>query len=280
MKNWCDAMTSMAGAGVWAVGLLGLALVSAPGARGALYGIDSDLDKLYRVDPATGAVTLVGSTNTNGLATPAGLAWGGSQMYVIDLADGDLFTLDLNTGSPTLIGTSGILGWQGLAARPSDGALFAVNQNNNLYSISATTGAATLIGATGIVLPTALAFDGAGTLWTVGFTTGALGTVNTATGAVTVGATTISGLQGLTFSADGTAYAVSTNTDSLYTIDLTTGSSTLVGAMTGTGFVKGLEFDAFPSASGSTVPEPGSLALLGLGALGLAGMRVLRRSKN
>jgi sugar lactone lactonase YvrE len=278
MKQCSDAMTSMARAGVWAVGLLGLALLSAPGARAALYGVDSGLDQLYRVDPATGAVTLVGSTSANGLTTPGGLAWGGSQMYVIDLEGGELFTLDLNTGTPTLIGGSGISGWQGLAARPSDGALFAVHQSGNLYSISATTGAATLIGEMGTGIRSALVFDGAGTLWTVEFSTGALGTVNTATGTVTAGATTISGLQGLTFSAGGTAYAVNTTTDSLYTINLSTVAATLVGAMTGTQFVKGLEFDAFPPSS--EVPEPGSLALLGLGALGLGGMRLLRRSKN
>lgn len=278
MKQLRDAMTSTGRAGVWAVGLLGLALVSAPGARGALYGVDSNLDQLYRVDPATGAVTLVGSTALNGLGTPAGLAWGGSQMYVIDLDGGELFTLDLNTGSPTLIGTSGMVGWQGLAARPSDGALFATNQDGKIYSINATTGAATLVGSTG-GLQTALAFDGGGTLWTVDIFTGVLGTVNTTTGALTAGATSVSGLQGLTFSANGTAYAVSTNTDSLYTLNLTTGAATLVGAMTGTQFVKGLEFDAFPGSS-AEVPEPGSLALLGLGALGLGGMRLLRRSKN
>ena len=93
---------------------------------------------------------------------------------------GGLHTLDLATGAPTLIGSNGISGWQGLASN-SGGQLFGITQGNELYSINKATGAATLIGNTGSSLITAVEFDAADTLWAVEFG-GQLGTINATPG--------------------------------------------------------------------------------------------------
>lgn len=248
------------------------ALLSAvPSAKAALFAVDANQDVLYQVNPATGAVTAIGTTALSGLTTPGGLAWDGTSMYTIDLEGGELFTLDLATGTPTLVGTNGLNGWQGLAARPTDGALFAVTQTNTLYSINKTTGAATAIGSGTGALITALTFNAGGVLWGINFFDGQFGTIDTATGAFTAVGTTDPGFQGLSFDSTGTAYVSNSNTDTLYTLDLGTGAATLVGAMTGTSFVKAIEF-----TDGGAVPEPGSLALIGLGAMGLAVLRMCK----
>ena len=236
-----------------------------PNARASLFAVDSGVDELRDVDPGNGATTLVGGTSSGGLGTPAGLAWDGSAMYTIDLDDGQVFTLDLLTGAPTLVGTSGISGWQGIAARPGDGALFAINQSNTFYSINKSTGAATVIAGGVGSLITALEFDPFGILWGIEFGSGAFGTIDPLTGIFASAGTTNTGFQGLTFDGSGTAYASNTSTDSLYTVNLTTGTATLVGSMNGTGFVKGLAFDEVTA----TVPEPGALTLFSLGLAGV-----------
>lgn len=207
-----------------------------------LYAIDSDLDNLYVLDQTNGAAILIGST-ASGPTAPAGLAYNGVNMYTIDLYDGELYTLNLNTGVPTYVGTTGFGGWQGLAADPTDnGQLYGITQSNELYRI-ATDGTPTFI-ANGVgSLITALDFDNNGTLWGIEFYTGKVLTIDKSTGAVTHFSTTIAGMQGLDFDKNGVMWAHNTDTDSLYTVNTATGVATLIGP-SGTQFVKGLSFGA------------------------------------
>ncbi|BDC51178.1 hypothetical protein F183_A34940 [Bryobacterales bacterium F-183] len=239
-----------------------------------LYGVDAVRDKLYRLNPTTGAATEIGSTALSGLTAPGGLAWNGSTMLVLDLDGGDLFTLDLATGVPTFVSAIGSVGWQALASRPSDGALFLTNNGNFLFSLNQATGVVTEIGAHNVGLITALDFDATGELWGVDFFTGRYGTFNTSTGQFTEKGITRAGLQGLAFGEAGTVYVSSTQNQNLYTLDLATGQTTLVGP-TGTVFMKAIEF--VPNAT-SAVPEPVQTALLSVGLLAAATLGRIRRT--
>ena len=139
-----------------------------------------------------------------------------------------------------------------------------------LYTINASTGAMTLVGTMAFAGVQSLTFSSGGTLY--GFDGGGgLITIDPLTAAATDVNLTIGAsgndIQTIAFSPGGTLYGGRNN---LFTIDLTTGASTLVGGGSGGTFVdvRGMEFLA---AGGPVpVPEPGTLALLGIGVVGLA----------
>jgi hypothetical protein len=66
----------------------------------------SNRDRIYRLDPATGALTLLGSTRL-GQAVPALAFAPGGTLYGIQ-ANGALITIDGATGAGTLVGTTGV----------------------------------------------------------------------------------------------------------------------------------------------------------------------------
>jgi len=188
------------------------------------------INLLYDVLTATGASTRVGPL-TPGSNQLTGLTWNGRFMYAIDLATGNLVRLNTLTGAPTMVGPTGITGWQGLASQISDnGQLYGITQSNSLYRINQNSGAATLVAAGVGNLVTALEFDPAGQLWGIEFSTGRILKINKSTGAITVSATTIAGFQGLDFDDAGTAFGHnSSGADKLYTLNLATGMATLRG---------------------------------------------------
>ncbi|MFQ5526066.1 MAG: Ig-like domain-containing protein [Thermoanaerobaculia bacterium] len=251
-----------------------------------LYAIDSDLDQLFELSPVDASSTLVGSTAA-GPTTPASLAFDGTDMFTIDLGGGGLYTLDLNTGVPTLVCSTGVSGWQGVASDPTDeGQFYGITQSDDLHKIDRTTCTTTRVNATaGTVggLIAALEFDANGTLWgaefgSPGSTTenAALVTIDKATGAVTVVSQCATrpcsgndnfadGFQGIDFSTDGTLYGQNTNDDSLYIIDTTDGSLTFLGS-NATIFVKGLAFSEEVLLEATftilTLPAVGTLSYL------------------
>jgi hypothetical protein len=90
-------------------GMDGLAFNSA----GVLYGLDEGCDKLYTINPATGATTLIGNT---GLAFPvssAGLAFDSAGNLYAGIAGGllggpsSLYKINPATGAATLVGPIG-----------------------------------------------------------------------------------------------------------------------------------------------------------------------------
>lgn len=104
---------------------------------------------LMTIDTATGQYTIIGRdasfSNENG-----GLAFspGGALYFIAGWNNiGFLYTLDPATGN--ILATQAMSQRpfiQGLAARPSDGLLFASDPNYNIYTITPGTGTTTLIG--------------------------------------------------------------------------------------------------------------------------------------
>ncbi|MFG0317820.1 MAG: DUF6923 family protein [Planctomycetota bacterium JB042] len=131
---------------------------------GGLWGVEAFSRQLVRIDPGTGAVTAVGTTNP--YTGVAGLSWSvdGSTLYGVDCWTGDLVTLDPVTAKTTPVGATGLTCPLGLSTDPKTGRLYTVdwlgNGPMNLHTLSTADGSAVLVGATaGADKLEGLAFD-------------------------------------------------------------------------------------------------------------------------
>jgi hypothetical protein len=225
--------------------LTGIAVQPGTGQIFALTMLNSSpANSLLRLDPNTGAPTLVGATGLS------------------QIVEGDL------AFNPT----------DGMLYGVQNGAGAGVQRQ--IFHINPSTGAATVIGNTGSTGDlSALAFSPNGTLFTIdtsGTGNSLLQTINPATGLITntiamnvnlgsAAALTFSPINGTAYVADG---GDASATDMLYSLDTLTGTLTPIGS---TGLATGLSGLAFVS-----VPEPSSFALFGLFAIGC---RFARRSR-
>ncbi len=222
----------------------------------ALYGVDTDTDRLIKIDPASGAGTvigLVGWTDVQGLTfgQNARILYGGSN--ALSPSPSQLITIDPSTGVGTAVG--GNLGsftnvWS-LTFDPSANKLYGISNisaGGQLIEINTTTGAGTAIGSPkGIV--TCIAFDSqSNTLYGVtgpftnGFPADELSIINTTDGTYTlVGSIT---MDGLTFDPStnilyGTRVFTSSSSG-LYTVNVSGPSASLVGTISTGGNVRSL----------------------------------------
>ncbi len=199
---------------------------------GHLYGGVADTGDLYQVNPANGALSLVGAGTINYLATgstTSGLyALGGPNTAGAALT---LYSINATTGAATSIGATGL-------------------------DLSTT------------VVDTVGISTGSGTLYlTFGpsFSTSTLYSVNLTTGAATsIGNTGGDGL-GATLFENGTLYGGSNTNgvslaDSVYTLNPATAAGSFVANESG----GATQFDGLAPVSPSTVPEPGNLAFVRL----------------
>lgn len=218
------------------------------------YLVDSNSDQLFTVDLTTGAATLIASTFNNGLDTPADLSWRSAtnELWTIDLAGGEVGTIDVSSGAFTPVYQTNLSGWQGMAWDETTQLFYLANQSGSNYKLDPATGVTTLLGSAGFGLLTSLDTDAAGNLFGVDFSTGSLVSIDKITGAGTLISTCLTtNIQGLGIDqVTGTWYGASTANSSLYSIDSVTGVSTLIGAHgAGITFAKG--FDLIDGGAGN-----------------------------
>jgi len=162
-------------------------------------------------------------------ARPAAAA---SLMWVVENQSNNVYTVDVNTLTATLVGSAGVdvvFGGLGFA---QNGTLYAWNTNpGNLYSVNQGTGAFTLIG--GSALFGADTFDinpltNEAIAWSVD---GTLNDVNLGTGATSFRVATSPTGQGVAsaFGSDGTYYQYDRSTGNLNRVNTTTGVLTTIG---------------------------------------------------
>lgn len=165
---------------------------------GTMYASDSSVDALYKMDIATGVMTLVGGFNRPGIdPVMHGLEFNSTngKLYGLDFRDKALVEIDASTGQATLIGITAATSFASLAWDANAGIMYMGDAGtDSLYTVDLATGASTLIGATGIV--------------------GSLGT-------------------GMAWSATYGLLGIDNGTDSLYRFDTTTGAATAIGALGG-----------------------------------------------
>ncbi len=147
-----DGSKTVIGAATPAAGHVWTSLAAAP--DGTLYGVSyaSSLNKLYRIDPATGAATFVGditgATMVIGIAVHAMGA-----MYGLDIATDMLLRIDPATGAGTAVGSVGFNAnyVQGMDFDDASGTLYLAAYNDTagrgeLRVADLATGATALIG--------------------------------------------------------------------------------------------------------------------------------------
>jgi len=110
---------------------------------GKLYGGGYHYPILYSVDPATGALTAIGSSSFVYFAT--GSTTRG--LFALDqAANMNLYSINPNTAAATLVGPTGLSPSAIVIGMSAGSDVLYVTVNSSLYRINTTTGAATLIG--------------------------------------------------------------------------------------------------------------------------------------
>ncbi len=248
-----------------------LAVASGLSVASPVYITANDGADLYTVDTSNGASTLVGAFGASAPSVYALSFSSAGVLYGISAGsgwtNGQLEIINAKTGVATAVGSgTGIGNLMSMAFAP-DGTLYAASwATNDLYTINTTTGAATVVGALGFGGVMDIDFDNSGNMYAL---SSSLYKVNTSTGAGTL-ATTLSDtcLMGMAIGAGNTFYATDycvANTP-LYKLNPVTGALTSVGD-TGLGATMG---GAFAPA---TVPEPGTLMLVGIGLCAAVALR-------
>ncbi len=231
---------------------------------GTMYAIDDATNALYTIDATTYARTFVGNLGVGG--DFGDLAYDPihqTAYWAPGRGNDNLYSVNLNTGAATLIGSHGVDDLFALAYDAGTGMLYGDSGNGNFYSINTTTGAATFIANNG-VYPGGLTYRAdTNQLILAGAGDGSFYSVNPTTGAVTfLGNPGFLNDNGVTFNPDKGVYFVDDWNGNLYTIDPNTYQATVVNNY-------GDPFDGLIWVGNVATPEPGTLALLGAGLVGV-----------
>lgn len=231
---------------------------------GELYAVRESDDVLVKIDSESHQITDVGPLGTS--FAFGGLAWDGQTMWAVPgRGNNSLYTIDIESGAATLVGSHGVNDLFGLEWDPSTQTLYAsqFSGGRSFYRLNTSTGAATLIGVMNRGIG-GLAYDsmrdilvgvedGAGDLWEIERESGA---------------------QTLLFAGEFTndsGLAYDPDQDVLWDIDW---SGNLFKYDIEGGYARTTVLSGLTAHDGlAYVPEPMSLTLLGLGALVVARRR-------
>jgi hypothetical protein len=251
-----------------AVLLVAVIFLLGASARGDFLGVgwDSTNSPVVRINETTGAsvsVGLSGFSHLNSLAI-------NSVGNIFATSPNTLITINPSTGEGTTIALLNA-DIRGLTFASGD-VLYGIrdvgeSKSDDLVTINASSGAVSLVSTTSLPGLQSLEFSLEGTLYSWDIGSGYLSsghglvTINPITGAATPVSPSIGtiNIQTLSFGSNGILYGAGTN--KLYTINTNTGEATLVGT--------GGLFDIRGMVCLNSVPEPSTLALLGMVALGL-----------
>jgi len=249
-----------------AVALAGASFVSAA-EGGVLWGVASygpfSVQSLYRIDTATGAATVVGSTGVdqiNGLAWDSGIG----RMFAFT-TDGELYTLNLTTGAAQFVaqipgifpeGDVVVTGGQFLGNNAGQWGVLDFGSGSFVPSPQPMGAAADDVSGLAVELTGGIlgySKNGAAedTLIRIDPTTGVAATIGL------TGISSSSAVGGMSFGEDGALYI--TDGVGLFGVNPATGAAALIGVHGVTGM------------SGLAIPTPGVMSLVGLA--GLAGLR-------
>ena len=211
-------------------------------------------NQLATVDVATGASNVIGNTGvflTDIAFNPTGSLYG--------ISFTDLYSVNKNTGQTTLIGNLGsVNGTANALVFGSDGTLYMAG--STLYTVNTITGASTSVGGIGFQSAGDLAFVGSDLFMAAD--NDHLVKVDTLTGTGTdIGAIGVQSVFGLASPDNATLYGMAGQ--AVFTINTSNGAagSPVTFAPLLGGFAAG---SAFVTEAGASVPEPGTLALLGV----------------